>query len=97
MQIALNNMRDDATLYKTIEQIITKTINKLNLNNKPIYTRDEVLKLLDVDAKTLKRYQDEGLIAYSQPIAGGKVFFTAKDIDEFMANSHNEAFYFKGL
>lgn len=91
-------MTDDAaTLYQTIEQVIHKTINKLNLNNKPIYTRDEVLKLLDVDAKTLKRYQDEGLIGYSQPIAGGKVFFSSKDLEEFMANSHNKAFYYNGL
>lgn len=90
-------MTDDATLYKSIEHIISKAINKLNLNNKPIYTRDEVLKLLGIDAKTLKRYQDEGLIGYSQPIAGGKVFFSAKDLDEFMANSHNEAFYYNGL
>lgn len=90
-------MTDDATLYKAIEHIISKTINKLNLNNKPVYTRDEVLKLLDVDAKTLKRYQDEGLIGYSQPIPGGKVFFSSKDLDEFMENSHNEAFYYSGL
>lgn len=91
-------MTDDAaTLYQTIEQVIHKTISKLNINYKPVYTRDEMLKLLGVDSKTLKRYQDEGLIGYSQPIAGGKVFFSAKDLDEFMANSHNKAFYYNGL
>ena len=82
-------MNDDA-----INHIVNDIVNKINSMCKPVYTRNEVLSLLDIDAKTLKRYQDEGLIGYSQPIAGGKVFFTAKDIDEFMANSHNDAFYY---
>lgn len=84
-------MNDDV-----INHIINSLINKISemYKPKPVYTRNEVLSLLDIDAKTLKRYQDEGLIGYSQPIAGGKVFFTAKDIDEFMANSHADAFYY---
>ncbi len=82
-------MNDDA-----INHIVNDIVNKINSKCKPVYTRREVMQMLAIDSKTLKRYQDEGLIGYSQPIAGGKVFFTAKDIDEFMANSHNDAFYY---
>lgn len=84
-------MNDDV-----INHIVNSIINKINerYQPKPVYTRREVMQMLNVDSKTLKRYQDEGIIGYSQPIAGGKVFFSAKDIDEFMTNSHNEAFYY---
>lgn len=84
-------MNDDV-----INHIVNSIINRISemYKPKPVYTRREVMQMFNVDSKTLKRYQDEGIIGYSQPIAGGKVFFSAKDIDEFMANSHNEAFYY---
>lgn len=90
---------DDNTvehIAKSLVDIIMKQITGINLN-KPVYTRKEVLQMLDIDSKTLKRYQDEGYIAYSQPIDGGKVFFSLKDIEEFMQRTRREAFYFNGL
>ncbi|MBO8483668.1 MAG: helix-turn-helix domain-containing protein [Bacteroidetes bacterium] len=91
-------MATDNALYYDAEHIISKLLDELKLNlNKPVYTRNEAMELLGVDSKTLKRYQDEGLIGYSQPIPGGKIFFSRQDIDDFLANSHCEAFYYKGL
>ena len=93
-------MTSDNALNSRIEHTLTKLFNglKLELNlNKPVYTRNEAMKLLGVDSKTLKRYQEEGMLGYSQPIPGGKIYFSRKDIDDFMAHSHCEAFYYNGL
>ena len=64
--------------------------------NKPVYTRSEMLELLGVDAKTLKRYMDEGLLGYSEPIPGGKIYFTHEDLTRFLAYTHKEAFAISG-
>lgn len=86
----------EETVKNIVENITANIINAMNLN-KPVYTRNETLQLLGLDSKTLKRYQDDGLIGYSQPIDGGKVFFSRQDIDEFLNRTHHEAFYFNGL
>ena len=60
--------------------------------SKPVYTRDEMLEMLRIDSKTLKKYMDEGLLGYSEPIPGGRVFFSLEDLNQFLANSHVDAF-----
>lgn len=60
--------------------------------NKPVYTREEMLEMLRVDSKTLKKYMDEGLLGYSEPIPGGRVFFSPEDLKQFLTGTHRDAF-----
>lgn len=60
--------------------------------NKPVYTRDDMLEMLRVDSKTLKKYMDEGLLGYSEPIPGGRVFFSPEDLKQFLTGTHKDAF-----
>lgn len=60
--------------------------------NKPVYTRDDILEMLKVDSKTLKKYMDEGLLGYSEPVPGGRVFFSSRDLEQFLAYTHKDAF-----
>ena len=64
--------------------------------SKPVYTRDEMLEMLRIDSKTLKKYMDEGLLGYSEPIPGGRVFFSSEDLNQFLANNHVEPFAISG-
>lgn len=60
--------------------------------NKPVYTREEMLEILRVDSKTLKKYMDEGLLGYSEPVPGGRVFFSPEDLKQFLTGTHKDAF-----
>lgn len=72
-----------------INEAIDKKFNDLLLpiaspNEKPVYTNKEMMQLLDVDAKTLKKYRDEGLLGYSHP--HDKYFYTHRDLEDFLMN-----------
>ena len=60
--------------------------------NKPVYTREEMLEMLKVDSKTLKKYMDEGHLGYSEPIPGGGVFFSPEDLKQYLTGTHQDAF-----
>ena len=55
-------------------------------NIKPVYTTKEMLKLLDVDPKTLKKYRDEGLLSSTHPY--DKHFYTHQDLMNFLMNKN---------
>ena len=59
-------------------------------SQKPLYTNKELLELLDVNSKTLKKYRDNGWLGYSQ--AGDKFFYSADDLNHFLSMTHQEAF-----
>ena len=57
---------------------------------KRIYTNNEVKDLLGIQDKLLKKYRDNGLLAYSQ--VGDKYWYTQSDIDQFLENNYFAAY-----
>lgn len=57
---------------------------------KTIYTNREAMELLDVGAKTLKKWRDTGEIGFS--CKGNMYYYTKKDITDFLERNHYEAF-----
>jgi len=47
------------------------------------YSPEEVCKILDVSPKTLQNYRDTKKISFSQ--VGPKIWFTAKDVEDFLS------------
>ena len=61
-------------------------------SSKALYTNKEMRELLNVNDKTLRWYRNDGKLGYSQ--IGNKFFYTAKDLNEFLANNHMSAYYY---
>ena len=73
---------------KAIEKRIDGIINRLSEadNKKVVYTNKELMQILDVDAKTLKKYRDEGLLGFSHP--HDKYFYSHRDLENFLMNKN---------
>lgn len=56
------------------------------------YSRKEVQEMLGIGKNLMDRYIADGYISYSRP-DGDKMFFSQKDIDDFMQNYRHEAFH----
>ena len=52
--------------------------------------RNELRTILGVQEKLLKKYRDEGLLAYRQ--VGDKFWYTQSDIDQFLASNYFAAY-----
>ena len=64
--------------------------NREQVNGKIVYTNKDMLDILNVNIKTLKKYRDTGYLGYSQ--IGDKFFYTSNDIALFFSKTHQEAF-----
>lgn len=66
-----------------------------NYETKEIYTNRDVMEMLQIDTKTLKKYRDDGLLGFSHPY--DKYFYTRDDLQKFMMNKaiRNEPFNIK--
>ena len=58
--------------------------------NLKVYTSQQVCEMLGINAKLLRQYRYNGMLAYSR--VGDKYWYTQKDIDEFMENNKRPAF-----
>lgn len=72
------------------EEIAVQYDNEVKASKKALYTNKEMLELLDVNPKTLKKYRDNGWLGYSQ--MGDKFYYTSNDLALFLAKTHQEAF-----
>ena len=57
---------------------------------KQLYTNKEVMELLGIRDKLLKKYRDDGLLSYRQ--VGDKFWYTQKDIDQFLSSNYYAAY-----
>lgn len=80
----INNYIDKA-IEKKLDEIIN-CLPKDPDNKKAVYTNKEMMQLLDVDAKTLKKYRDEGLLGFSHPY--DKYFYSHRDLENFLMNKN---------
>lgn len=81
--------------FKSFMSVLIEEVRSLkeNLSNtKALYTNKEMRELLNVNDKTLRLYRNDGKLSYSQ--IGNKFFYTAKDLNEFLANNHMSAYYY---
>lgn len=79
-------------LYQEIKSLKYELSNLKEIHSKKIYNNNEIKNLLGVQDKLLKKYRDDGLLAYSQ--VGDKYWYTEKDIDQFLAHTHQIAYSF---
>ena len=85
---------------KSNEQLVASLVKEvaslkeyIQLSQKVVYTNKEVLELLDINPKTLKKYRDNGWLGYTQ--YGDKFYYTLDDLMQFMKGGHQEAFALK--
>ena len=57
---------------------------------KQLYTNKEVMELLGIKDKLLKKYRDDGLLAYRQ--VGDKFWYTQTDVDQFLSSHYYAAY-----
>ena len=78
------------TRISTMQEQLDCLSQKENSNKKFIYTNKEMMKLLGVGEKLLKKYRDNGKLSYHQ--VQDKYWYTQTDIDRFLEKSHCSAF-----
>lgn len=59
---------------------------------KMAYTKKEVEEMMGVTRKTVEKWQNEGLISFSQ--IGKIVLFSPEDIQEFLDRNHVQAYQY---
>jgi hypothetical protein len=67
---------------KLIRQLIK---NKSDLSNK-YQTVKQTCKILHISSRTLQKYRDEGILAFSQH--GNKILFLSKDIEDHINKNY---------
>ena len=95
-----------ASIDDYIERLITEKVAAevkrrleqqapLSVNSKPVYTDKDMMEMLHIDRKTLKKYRDEGLLSYTHPY--DKYHYSHEDLQHFLANEsiRYEAFNIK--
>lgn len=79
------------SLMSLNEQVLTIKEELKNAQiGKVIYNNKEIKELLSIEDKTLRRYRDEGKLAYHRE--NDKYWYTKEDINQFLREHHNEAY-----
>jgi hypothetical protein len=83
------------TEYKALIERLDSINEKLSAKHQPkpeevIFDNADALKLLKVSRRTLQSWRSEGLISYSQ--VGSKLFYTQKDISDFISRHYQKRF-----
>lgn len=88
--MSLNN-NEVIDLIKNLSSKIDSLMGSTTATQK-YYSRKEVQEMLGISKNLMDRYIADGYISYSRP-DGDKMFFSQKDIDDFMQNYRHEAFH----
>ena len=72
--------------YNEVEQ--QKTENDMKI----VYTNKELMKLLECDSSTLRKYREDGMLSYSR--VRDKIYYTEQDIKDFLSHNHYSAYYY---
>lgn len=82
---------DSLTLLYNEVKSLREEINTLKIApQKQLYTNKEVMELLGVKDKLLKKYREKGWLSYRQ--VGDKFWYTQKDIDQFLSSNYYAAY-----
>lgn len=63
---------------------------KSKVTEKKIYTNHEIRELLGVQDKLIRKYRDDGKLAFHKE--GDKFWYIQEDIDQFLSHNYNEAY-----
>ena len=88
----------DKVVQERVEAVLNKWLADQAIpssNSKEVYTDKEMMELLHIDRKTLKKYRDEGLLSYTHPF--DKYYYSKDDLQRFLLNKNirYEAFNIK--
>lgn len=75
---------------ETLNEQVKKLSNKSGYEKKKIYTNSEIRELLGVQDKLIRKYRDDGKLAYHKE--GDKFWYTQEDIDQFLSHNYYEAY-----
>ena len=79
------------TKISKMEEQMNVLSQKENLNNKKlVYTNKEMMLLLGVGNKLLKKYRDTGRLGYHQE--NDKYWYAQTDLEQFFKENHFPAF-----
>ena len=77
---------------KTQNQNTIEVDSIVAMLNKPLYTNKEMMKMLDCNDKTLRKYRNDGYLSYVR--VGDKIYYTVDDICQFIKNNHIVAYQY---
>ena len=75
---------------EVLNEQVRELSNKSKITEKKIYTNSEIRELLGVQEKLIRKYRDDGKLAYHKE--GDKFWYTQEDIDQFLSHNHYEAY-----
>jgi excisionase family DNA binding protein len=81
--------------FQVIGDRLTEIIDRLNdlefeTKSKSIYSNEELAIKLEVSKKTLKKWRDEGKIAFTK--IGRKIFYTQDELSDFLKSFNYKTF-----
>ena len=88
-----NKKQSEREILEEILQTLTeqkKTLEMIVPNPLRIYNNKEIMELLRVKDKYLKKLRDNGYLGFSRE--GDKYWYTQKDVDCFLHSFHYEPF-----
>lgn len=88
-----NKKQSEREILEEILQTLTeqkKTLEMIVPNPLRIYNNMEIMELLGVKDKYLKKLRDNGYLGFSRE--GDKYWYTQKDVDCFLRSFHYEPF-----
>ena len=88
-----NKKQSEREILEEILQTLTeqkKTLEMIVPNPLRIYNNKEIMELLGVKDKYLKKLRDNGYLGFSRE--GDKYWYTQKDVDCFLRSFHYEPF-----
>lgn len=100
--MATNNFQENSnfavveisSLAAMVEELHNLKEEIRHLNTEPslptIYTNKTIKELLGIEDKLLRKYRDNGLLAYTQ--VGDKFWYTQADVDKFLSSNYYEAY-----
>ncbi|HRF14035.1 MAG TPA: helix-turn-helix domain-containing protein [Bacteroidia bacterium] len=73
-----------------LSQLTENLSEKFQKPENVIFDNADVLDILKVSRRTLQQWRTDGVIGFSQ--VGSKLYYTQKDISDFIARHYNKAF-----
>lgn len=81
-------MKDDNALYNLIASMKDELVSLRSALalSKPVYSHKELMALLDVSTKTIRKWRDQNLLGYSR--VGDTYLYSKQDVEEFLLGTH---------
>lgn len=77
-------------LREEVKSLRSELCSMSGMHINRIYNNTEVKEILGIQDKLLKKYRDNGLLAYRQ--VGDKYWYTQSDIDQFLESNYFAAY-----